>query len=135
MKKIVLLLSFAILCGCATFSKLTMPSQTIDNPKCNENQRIQIFQALDHGALAWECEYASYTDCKPGLVVYVPAQKGEEFYDDMMINVPEDKCISFKGTYKYTTKDRDKTVPKVVFIDSQIPNPEYIEWKKQHQDK
>ncbi len=130
MKKLFLILP-VLLFGCVEMSKISAPSETIENDKCVESQTYKVFQVFDSGALASECKYEYGVEACYGLTVFVPTQKGEELYDDKIIKPSDGKCIIYNGVYKYTSKGAgDKTVPKLKIIDSKIPNPAYIEWQK-----
>ena len=135
MKKI-LFLSLFFLAGCST--TLLPPSKTIQNPKCEEILSLEVFQVLDKFVLANACvKNYDYLDwCKESFVVYIPKEKGKIYYDEQKIQFPDGKCPSFYDSYTYTTKqDFNKTVPKLKFINKDIPNPEYKKWEEQHNDK
>ena len=135
MRKLLLILPIVLL-GCAELSEEHtplmpfIPPETIHNDKCVEIQKYKVFQVFDKGALATACEpKIGSTDFCFGMTVFVPAQKGEDFYDDRIIVPTDGKCIIFDGVYKYTSKGAgDKTVPKLKVVEARIPNPAYLEW-------
>jgi len=129
MRKLLLILPIVLL-GCAELSKIYAPSKTVHNEECVEIQMYEIFQVLENGALANACGYKYGIETCNGLVVFVPAQKGEDFYDDKIIMPADGKCIVYDGVYKYTTKKEGnhKTVPKLKIVDKEISNPAYLEW-------
>ena len=114
-----------LLYGC---SVMIEASEKIKNPNCSEVQKYKIFQTLDKGALAHECYYDwdfLKTSCD-GMLVYILEPDFEKFYDDKIVKFEKDMCLSKVGVYKYiTTKDIEKTVPKLEFVDYEILNPKY----------
>ena len=76
--------------------------------------RFKIAQVLEDGALAYECKKSS---CSPfDTWVALRNQRGIDYYDDMIIEIPKEKCAVQNGVYKYQTNDdRNKTVPIIVF--------------------
>ena len=104
MKKIYCLIFVFLLFGC----------KSPDNPNCMNMSRFKVAQVLDSGALAYECKHG---ECSPfNRWVALEMQLGMDYYDDMIVNVPSDKCAVQDGVYKYQTKDeRIKTVPIVDF--------------------
>lgn len=105
----------------------SIPHENIKNPKCQSFKAVQIFQVLDNFALASTCD----DDYCSGIVVYVPKEKGKLYYDEQKITPPKNRCFGFNGTYQYETKDeRNKTVPKIQFINATVPNPKYSGSKK-----
>ena len=135
MKKF-LFLNLLFLVGCS--NSLLSPSKTIQNPKCEEILSLEVFQVTDKFVLANACikNYDYIDACKESIVVYIPKKKGELYYDNQKIPFSEDKCPSFYDSYTYTTKmDFDKTVPKLKFINKDIPNPEYKKWEEKQSKK
>ncbi len=109
----IFLLSVFLLFGCSGVVNRVVQQR---NPKCENIDRIKIFQVLNDGALASVCESKSFSDCWPGLTVAIPNQVGELFYDDKIIQAPKGKCFVFLDKYTYKTKvDDTKTVPIVSF--------------------
>ena len=116
-------------------SKKRPPSETIPNDECVDVEYFKIFQVIDGGALADACEEKSYGESCVGQLVFVPNEKGVDYYDGKIIKAPAGKCIIYKGVYRYTSNDgRNRTIPKLKIVDSLIPNPAYAEWLK-GQDK
>ena len=136
MKKVFLCLLSMICFGCAQLHNISRPSETIPNPKCEENVgALQVFQVLDKFVLTRSCEDSSDTYCS-WLVVYLEKEKDKIYYDDQKIVPASNQCFSYVGTYKYETKDKTtKVVPKAKLVSSTIANPEYEIWKKEQQDK
>ncbi len=134
MRKVLLILPI-LLMGCVEGSRVFAPPETIINSKCETVYQYQIFQALENGGLAHDCSDYLGDTCW-GLLVFIPAGKGVEYYDDQIIRVPEGKCAVYEGVYRYTTKqDIMKTIPKVKMIDAYVPNPAYSEWLNAQEPK
>jgi len=136
MKKLIIIL-LVIIFGCNTIktssdvqSENNEPPKTIRNNKCESINSFQVFQVLDYYVLANVCDDYSSNYCY-GHVVYIQREKGKIYYDDQRINVQLGECPIYVGTFQYVTRDGlVKTVPKVKFINSEIPNPEYNKWMK-----
>lgn len=82
---------------------------------------FEVFQVVQNGnALARMGERKSYGTGYNyyGMVVLLLADENTHYYDDQIINVPNDKCARQIGTYQYETKDGYKTVPVVGFYDN-----------------
>lgn len=82
---------------------------------------FEVFQVVQNGnALARMGERKSYGTGYTyfGMVVLLLADENTHYYDDQIINVPNDKCARQIGTYQYETKDGYKTVPVVGICDS-----------------
>lgn len=118
MKKISLLL--LLLTGCMNSfqsinpneespSKNVMPKDKIENKNCMGVQKVQVLQVIEDGyALATECKNSS---CY-GMAVLLTPQRNIDYYDDMIVTLPEDKCFIQNGVYKYEAKSgNSKTVP------------------------
>jgi hypothetical protein len=142
-KNLLSLLSIFVFVGCAQIQKTITPgpSKTIQNDKCFESQKMKVFQVLEDGILAHICptEYPSYFDnafdacATKGDIVYMSVNpKQNDYVDDQKIELPENNCFGSDGTYSYlTAKDNlKKTVRKIRIINSEVPNPSYVEAKK-----
>ena len=142
MKKILLSALF-LLTGCISTTEMFSPSKTIRNPECKDIDVIDVAQVLDNFILGEVCEEYSYyyggdRYCKYENEhrVYLAKNKGEVYYDNQKIKVPDGKCITYVGSYTYETRSGfDKTVPKVKIVDAEIPNPEYQKWEKEQKSK
>ena len=140
MKKILLIALFLV-AGCVSTTGMFAPSKTIRNPECKDIDVIDVSQVLDNFILGDVCEKYSYyswgkryCEYENEHWVYLAKKKGEVYYDNQKIQVPENKCITYVGSYTYETKGGfNKTVPKVKMIDAEIPNPEYQKWEKEQQ--
>lgn len=108
MKKF-LLFSFLFLVGCAS---LTLRR----NEDCLDSTGFEIFQTLNNSAaLATECTMSQGCSSLNKTVLLLP-QVDIEYYDQMMVEAPENKCPVIMGTYRYTSKDeRERTVPIIDF--------------------
>ncbi|MBQ8631324.1 MAG: hypothetical protein IJ479_06350 [Alphaproteobacteria bacterium] len=108
MKKI-LLFSFLFLVGCASFTLKR-------NENCLDSTEFEIFQTLDtSAALATECTISRGCSSFNKTVLLLP-QVDIEYYDQMIVKIPENKCPIIMGTYRYTSKDeRERTVPIIDF--------------------
>ena len=51
-----------------------------------------------------------------GPVVYILMDDGNFFYDDQVIEVPDDKKVIQIGTYRYQTQMGEKVVPVLKFL-------------------
>lgn len=118
MKKFYLFLS-TLLAGCATITVFS------DNENCISTTEFEVFQALnDGGALAHECTFLDGCSYQNQLV-YLDWQPNMEYYDDMIVKVPSNKCAVRDGVYKYTNKqDTLKTVPVIRFEYKNAPKSE-----------
>ena len=115
MKKF-LILSMLILTGCAKISSMNIvPSEggydVERNEDCMDMTRFKVLQVLeDNHALAYECNSGEY--CYSNTVVLLTPQDGVDYYDDMTVSLPKQKCAVQDGVYKYETKNNSlKTVP------------------------
>lgn len=116
MKKTILLLAM-LLCSCtelAPAANFTMGKKLERNPDCMSMYRFKVFQVLgDNYALANECR-ADDNDYCLGAVVLLTPQKDVDYYDDMFVGLPENKCAVQDGVYSYETKNNSlKTVPRI----------------------
>ena len=112
MKRFLVLLSL-ILSGCSQNSPMNVPlfqSNTEHNDNCMNMRRFKVLQVLElNHALAHECNTGELCALNP--VVLLTPMRGVDYYDDMIVTIPTDKCAVQDGTYKYETKDkRIKTV-------------------------
>lgn len=84
------------------------------NEKCMPMNRFKVFQVLGYNyALANECRPSDENYCF-GAVVLLTPQKGVDYYDDMFVNLPKDKCAVQYGVYVYETKAQtEKTVSRI----------------------
>lgn len=123
-----------MLVGCTALQNINKPSETIQNPKCENIVALEVFQVLDKFVLTNTCEEKSYGMFCSFPVVYVEKEKGKIYYDDQKIIPSSDQCFEYVGTYKYTTRaEADKVVPKAKLVPSRIVNPEYEIWKKEQE--
>ena len=100
------------LAACQTLQTVTQKKER--NPNCQDVAEVKIFQTLAGYALASVCDYKGEDYCL-GMTVKVD-EFTEPLYDKKRISAPKGKCIVFKDTYKYETKDESvKTVPVVGF--------------------
>lgn len=116
MKKTILLLAL-LLCSCtelAPTENFMMAPKLERNPDCMSMYRFKVFQVLGNNyALANECKPDDNNYCF-GAVVLLTPQKGVDYYDDMFVGLPKDKCAVQDGVYSYETKnDFLKTVPRI----------------------
>lgn len=111
-----MLVSFLMLLGCTSVSNLPgISGLSVErNEDCMEMYRFKIFQVLgDNYALANECKSSDGDYCL-GAVVLLTPQKGIDYYDDMFVSLPKDKCAVQDGVYTYETKNKSyKTVPRI----------------------
>lgn len=117
MKRLLMLLSL-IVSGCSQNSPMNMPlfqSNTEHNEDCLNMRRFKVLQVLEFNhALAYECNGGELCVLNP--IVLLTPMRGVDYYDDMMVTVPADKCAVQYGTYKYETKKKIvKTVPRIAF--------------------
>lgn len=116
MKKLILFTALLII-GCTTSESFNVSSSFISNSErnsaCMDLDRFKIFQVIENNyALASVCE----DDGKYclGMTVLLTPQKGVDYYDDMYVRLPKDKCATQDGVYKYETKNGNiKTVPRL----------------------
>lgn len=109
MKKILLLLLFGTLCGCAGTTK--------NGEQCFEFQTFEVLQGLENGALAYECPwYESLCFTRP--VVHLTSPKGVDYYDEQKVSSTSTTCWVQDGVYRYTNKkDTMKTVPDLKLVE------------------
>lgn len=129
MNKISMFLS-VLLVSCST---ITTENR---NPHCIDVKQYKVLQALETGsALAHECKYdwnKLEMDCSSYKNQLVYLEAPIEFYDDMIVKVPDNQCPVQQGVYKYETKNNSmKTVPEIRFNYNKIPqtqDKEFVNW-------
>ena len=131
---ILLIMVVGYLGGCQELSKRSYSSETIPNDECADVEYFKIFQVVDAGALAHGCEKKYGSEYCWGQLVFVPNEKGVDYYDGKIIKAPAGKCIIYEGVYKYG-RYKHLTAPKLKIVDSLIPNPAYAEWLKEQEKK
>lgn len=116
MKKYIVF-TFFILLGCAQPSSNVLLASREHNENCMDMKRFQVFQVFDDNyALANACTYERYSSICYGAVVLLTPQRDIEYYDDMYVSVPDNKCAIQDGVFKYETKNKThKTVPVIRF--------------------
>ncbi len=108
MKK--LFLSFVVLlAGCVSYTVFH------DNENCIGTREFKILQALNNGALAYECTI--WDGCSSfNQLVFVDWLLDIDYYDDMVFKIPSNKCAVRNGVYTYTNRENiRKTVPAIRF--------------------
>ena len=118
MMKKYILLAFLVLLGCTQISSENiLPVSREHNPNCMDMRRFKVFQVFeDSYALATACTSAYDENFCIGAVVLLTPQRNIEYYDEMYISTPDNKCAVQDGVYKYETKDKThKTVPVIRF--------------------
>ncbi len=117
MKKCVLFMLF-ILLGCSQIPSIdVLPESRKHNENCMNMKRFQVFQVFDDSyALASACTADWDSSYCNGAVVLLTPQRNIEYYDDMYVSAPDNKCAVQDGVYKYETKNKtNKTVPVIRF--------------------
>ena len=117
MKKYILFMLF-ILLGCSqTPSINVLPESREHNENCMDMKRFQVFQVFeDNYALANACTADWDSSYCNGAVVLLTPQRSIEYYDEMYVASPENKCAVQDGVYKYEAKNKThKTVPVIRF--------------------
>ncbi len=102
-------------------------STNVYNESCMNIAKFKIFQVLDDNyALAESCEDNDDTLCL-GLVALLTPQENIDYYDEMYISAPDNKCPVQDGVYKYKTKNNiEKTVPIIYFEDKILDSDDKI---------
>ena len=117
MKKYIVF-TFFILLGCTQVPSLNvLPTSRERNENCMDMQRFQVFQVLeDSYALASACTADwDFSYCN-GAVVLLTPQRNIDYYDEMYVSAPDNKCAIQDGVFKYETKNKTlKTVPVIRF--------------------
>lgn len=117
MKKYILF-TFLVLFGCSQMPSIdVLPVSRERNENCMDMSRFQVFQVFDDSyALANACTADWDSSYCNGAVVLLTPQRNIEYYDEMYVSAPENKCAVQNGVYKYETKNKDyKTVPVIRF--------------------
>ena len=117
MKKYILL-TFFVLLGCTYVPSVGfLPASREYNENCMEMKRFQVFQVFDDSyALANACTSEWSSSSCYGTVVLLTPQRNIEYYDDMYVSAPDNKCAVQDGVFKYETKNKThKTVPVIRF--------------------
>lgn len=85
------------------------------NKACMDMVRFKVLQVFADGyALAYECNDGKF--CYNNTIVLLTPQPGVYYYDDMLVNIPEEKCAIQDGVYRYETKNESiKTVPIIQY--------------------
>ena len=110
-----------MLFGCTQISSINilpgMDSDREQNPNCMDMRRFKVFQVFeDSYALASACTAKYDEDFCIGAVVLLTPQRNIEYYDEMYVSAPDNKCAIQDGVFKYETKDKThKTVPVIRF--------------------
>ena len=117
MKKILLLIA-TFITGCTTVTIMS------DNENCLPAREFKVLQALDDGALAYECTI--WDGCSSfNQLYYIENLLDRDYYDGMEVKIPSNKCATQNGVYKYTNKqDTLKTVPAIRFEFKDNPKTE-----------
>ncbi len=120
MKKL-MLVTILMLFGCAQMSSVdSLPSiepARERNSHCMDMRRFKVFQVLeDSYALANACTAEYDEDFCIGAVVLLTPQRNIDYYDEMYVSAPDNKCAIQDGVFKYETKNKiHKTVPIIRF--------------------
>lgn len=134
MKKFLLVIPL-MLAGCST---LFGPVETIRNPQCTSIGEIQIIQIGKDVSLAEAVFYNETGWRKSDVIVKTEDLQiwdGDRYDDEWLSLKNGPACAVLDGTYSYTTvMGAQKTLIKITFRRSEIPNPEYEIWKAE-QDK
>lgn len=106
------------LLGCSQIPSIDiLPESRERNENCMDMKRFKVFQVFeDSYALANACTATYDENFCIGAVVLLAPQRNIEYYDDMYVSAPDNKCAIQDGVYKYRTKNKtDKTVPVIRF--------------------
>ncbi len=117
MKKYILF-TFLVLFGCSQVPSMeVLPVSRERNEICMDMKRFQVFQVFDDSyALANACTADWDSSYCNGAVVLLTPQRDIEYYDEMYVSAPKNKCAIQDGVFKYETKNKThKTVPVVRF--------------------
>lgn len=132
MKKTIFFISLVLLlCYCA---ELTQTANLTTAPKSKRSldctsvypvRRFEVFQVIeDNYALAHGCNADDDTHCWGTLVLLTP-MSGIDFYDDMFVTIPKEKCAVQNGVYRYETRYHSiKTVPRIEYGCEFVPETE-----------
>lgn len=117
MKKYILF-TFLVLFGCSQVPSVeVLPVSRERNEICMDMKRFQVFQVFDDSyALANACTADWDSSYCNGAVVLLTPQRDIEYYDEMYVSAPKNKCAIQDGVFKYETKNKThKTVPVIRF--------------------
>lgn len=117
MKKYILF-TFLVLFGCSQVPSMkVLPVSRERNESCMDMKRFQVFQVFDDSyALANACTADWDSSYCNGAVVLLTPQRDIEYYDEMYVSAPKNKCAIQDGVFKYETKNKThKTVPVIRF--------------------
>lgn len=117
MKKYILF-TFLVLFGCSQVPSMeVLPVSRERNEICMDMKHFQVFQVFDDSyALANACTADWDSSYCNGAVVLLTPQRDIEYYDEMYVSAPKNKCAIQDGVFKYETKNKThKTVPVVRF--------------------
>lgn len=83
------------------------------NENCMNMKRFKIFQTFPANyALAHDCREDDRDFCFGAIVLLTP-QLNVDYYDDMFVTPPVDKCAVQDGIYRYESKSGLNTVPRI----------------------
>lgn len=83
------------------------------NENCMNMKRFKIFQTFPANyALAHDCREDDMDFCFGAIVLLTP-QLNVDYYDDMFVTPPVDKCAVQDGIYRYESKSGLNTVPRI----------------------
>lgn len=74
---------------------------------------FEVFQVVTDG-----CALA-HADGSFGSIVFIIPDETQKFYDDQKIVLKQDQCAQRVGTYKYSSKMGEKTVPAVRIVEGE----------------
>ena len=120
MKKYILV-AVLMLLGCTQISSMNVlpniEATREHNPNCMDMKRFKVFQVFeDNYALANACTSEYGENFCIGAVVLLTPQRNIEYYDEMYVYAPYNKCAIQDGIFKYETKNKThKTVPVIRF--------------------
>ncbi len=110
-----------MLLGCTQMSSINvLPSMEPikeQNSNCMDMRRFKVFQVFEDGyALASACTAEYDKNFCIGATVLLTPQRNIEYYDEMYVSAPDNKCAIQDGVFKYETKNKThKTVPVIRF--------------------
>lgn len=106
-----------ILFGCSQVPSMSASASREHNKNCMDMRRFKVFQVFeDSYALANACTTTYDENFCIGATVLLTPQRNIEYYDDMYVSAPDNKCAIQDGVYKYETKNKThKTVPVIRF--------------------
>lgn len=116
MKKLIFILPMIVM-GCTTETRTDVAEGA-----CTTISQVEIFQALDDGALAHECYFdwdKLSTECNAmySQTVYLLNHDGLEYFDGMKVKINSSQCFMRNGVYKYESNGRGfRTVPTLKII-------------------